>query len=212
MGWQPPEWARSREQLSDRWLGTCRKFVRHEQFFVALGLDARLCRLFAVACTRAAFGKRLNTRTRALLSLVERQADGQVSDEKVGREVNAIAEESYGAGRSLVHPTAYGIASMIPLYAATLMAKQRRHSELFGKTLVAMIGPGWKWSDDWRTPTAVTLAQEIYDKEAWTTMPILSDALGDAGCDDARLSGYCRGSGPFFRGCWVLDAVLGKRD
>jgi hypothetical protein len=47
MAWQPPDWGRSAEQLSDRWLGTCRKFARHEQFFVSLGWGDRLCKLFA---------------------------------------------------------------------------------------------------------------------------------------------------------------------
>ena len=41
-------------------------------------------------------------------------------------------------------------------------------------------------------------------------MPILADALQDAGCDDEAVLAHCRGAGPHVRGCWVVDLVLGK--
>jgi len=41
-------------------------------------------------------------------------------------------------------------------------------------------------------------------------MPILADALQDAGCDNAGILNHCRGNGPHVRGCWVVDLVLGK--
>jgi hypothetical protein len=41
-------------------------------------------------------------------------------------------------------------------------------------------------------------------------MPILADALHDAGCDNADILDHCRGPGPHVRGCWVVDLVLGK--
>ncbi|MBP3959839.1 hypothetical protein J8F10_31715 [Gemmata sp. G18] len=39
-------------------------------------------------------------------------------------------------------------------------------------------------------------------------MPILADALQDAGCDSAAVLDHCRGEGPHVRGCWVADLVL----
>ncbi len=57
---------------------------------------------------------------------------------------------------------------------------------------------------------AVNLAQKIYDDRAFDRMPILADALMDAGCDNGEIIAHCRGNGPHARGCWVVDLLLGK--
>jgi hypothetical protein len=62
----------------------------------------------------------------------------------------------------------------------------------------------------WLTSTVVELARGIYEERAFDRLPILADALQDAGCDDADILGHCRGSGPHVRGCWVVDLALGK--
>jgi hypothetical protein len=62
----------------------------------------------------------------------------------------------------------------------------------------------------WRTPDAVDLARGIYDEQAFDRLPILADALMDAGCADEAILSHCRGGGPHVRGCWVVDLVLGK--
>jgi len=41
-------------------------------------------------------------------------------------------------------------------------------------------------------------------------MPVLGDALEDAGCGDVQLLEHCRTGGEHVRGCWVLDAILGR--
>jgi hypothetical protein len=63
---------------------------------------------------------------------------------------------------------------------------------------------------NWRTSTVVALAAQMYDSRDFSAMPILADALQDAGCDSAAILEHCRGSGPHVRGCWVVDLVLGK--
>jgi hypothetical protein len=62
----------------------------------------------------------------------------------------------------------------------------------------------------WRTTTTVQLAQGMYESRDFGAMPILADALQDAGCDSADILDHCRGPGPHIRGCWVVDLVLGK--
>jgi hypothetical protein len=39
-------------------------------------------------------------------------------------------------------------------------------------------------------------------------MPILADALQDAGCDSDDVLNHCRSAGVHVRGCWVVDSVL----
>lgn len=63
----------------------------------------------------------------------------------------------------------------------------------------------------WLTPTVVQLAKGIYEERAFDRMPILADALQDAGCDCDEILDHCRDTNaPHVRGCWVVDLVLGK--
>jgi hypothetical protein len=50
----------------------------------------------------------------------------------------------------------------------------------------------------------------MYEARDFGALPILADALQDAGCDSADVLDHCRGPGPHVRGCWVVDRVLGK--
>ncbi|MBL8795582.1 MAG: hypothetical protein JNM56_16875 [Planctomycetia bacterium] len=62
----------------------------------------------------------------------------------------------------------------------------------------------------WRTPTVVSLATAIYAERAFGRLPILGDALEDAGCTNVDLLNHCRQPGDHVRGCWAVDAVLGR--
>ena len=66
------------------------------------------------------------------------------------------------------------------------------------------------FSPDWRTTTATAIASQMYDSREFGAMPVLADALQDAGCENADILDHCRGPGPHVRGCWVVDLVLGK--
>ena len=59
-------------------------------------------------------------------------------------------------------------------------------------------------------PTVVSLAEGIYADRAYDRLPVLADALRDAGCEDPDVVSHCRGPGSHVRGCWVVDLVLGK--
>jgi hypothetical protein len=62
----------------------------------------------------------------------------------------------------------------------------------------------------WQTSNVTALAQSIYDERAFDRLPILADALEDAGCDNADILNHCRQPGEHVRGCWVVDLLLGK--
>jgi hypothetical protein len=67
------------------------------------------------------------------------------------------------------------------------------------------------FSPDWRTDTVVSLAKQMYDSRDFGAMPILADALQDAGCDNTAILEHCRDpKATHVRGCWVVDLVLGK--
>jgi hypothetical protein len=62
----------------------------------------------------------------------------------------------------------------------------------------------------WNDRLVVRLAQAIYDERRWADLPILADALLDAGCDQEEVLAHCRAGGDHVRGCWVVDLLLGK--
>jgi hypothetical protein len=64
---------------------------------------------------------------------------------------------------------------------------------------------------EWRTATAVSLARQMYEARDFGAMPILADALQDAGCDSADILEHCRAlHATHVRGCWVVDLVVGR--
>jgi hypothetical protein len=79
--------------------------------------------------------------------------------------------------------------------------------------------------EEWITPTVLSLAQGIYERQDWDLMPVLADCLEDAGCDNERILMHLKGykethAGTHIRstaypmihvrGCWCLDLILGK--
>ena len=71
----------------------------------------------------------------------------------------------------------------------------------------AQLDPTWL---HWNAGTIVKLAQTIYDDRHFDDLPILADALEEAGCTEPAILEHCRGPGPHVRGCWVVDLLLGK--
>ncbi|MCI0705748.1 MAG: hypothetical protein L0241_32200 [Planctomycetia bacterium] len=69
-----------------------------------------------------------------------------------------------------------------------------------------------KFNKKWRTDTAIALAKQMYESREFSAMPILADALQDAGCDNENILNHCRDTNQVHvRGCWVVDLVLGKQ-
>jgi hypothetical protein len=62
----------------------------------------------------------------------------------------------------------------------------------------------------WNDETAPKLARVIANEATFGDLPILADALEEAGCTDADILNHCRQPGEHVRGCWVIDLLLGK--
>jgi hypothetical protein len=79
--------------------------------------------------------------------------------------------------------------------------------DLFGNPFQSVvIDSGWL---AWNGGTVVHLAQGIYNKRRFTDMPILADALEEAGCTEPDILPHCRQPGPHVRGCWLIDLLTG---
>jgi hypothetical protein len=82
--------------------------------------------------------------------------------------------------------------------------------EVVGKPLLRQrlrLNPSWL---GWHDGAIPKLAQAIYDDRAFDRLPILADALEEAGCTDTEVLAHCRGGGEHVRGCLVVDRILGK--
>jgi hypothetical protein len=62
----------------------------------------------------------------------------------------------------------------------------------------------------WQGGSIVRLARAVYEDRAYDGMPVLGDALEEAGCADSTLLDHCRTPGHHVRGCWLLDLLLGQ--
>jgi hypothetical protein len=60
----------------------------------------------------------------------------------------------------------------------------------------------------WREGRVRRLARRIYDGHRFEELPILADALEEAGCTSAELLAHLRAPGPHARGCWAVDLLL----
>jgi hypothetical protein len=61
----------------------------------------------------------------------------------------------------------------------------------------------------WRDGIIPNIAQAFYDERRFAEMPILADALEEAGCTDTDILEHCRRPGEHVRGCWVVDLLIG---
>ncbi len=64
---------------------------------------------------------------------------------------------------------------------------------------------------NWLTSTVTGIAETIYQDRTFGNLPVLADALQDAGCDNEDILNHCRQPGEHVRGCWVVDLVTGRK-
>lgn len=114
----------------------------------------------------------------------------------------AIARKTIGSPRNLT-PEQLAILQRVEGDEEARLAKLFR--DVFGNPFRTVeINPAWL------TSTVTQLAETIYADRSFDCLPILADALEEAGCTDADILNHCRQPGEHVRGCWVVDLLLGK--
>ena len=178
----------------------------------------RKLRLFGCACYRSLWSKvRVSQIRWDVLRANESYADGEISKQALklarkrilewdGPHVSGQAREVAGmSSRQCLGETSLSGGSIVRAGGEELPVQLALLRHIFGNPFRPVA-----FARDWRTDTSVSLAAQMYESRDFYAMPILADALQDAGCDSADVLDHCRGSGPHVRGCWVIDRVLGK--
>jgi hypothetical protein len=140
--------------------------------------SVRKRRLFTCACCRAIFPAFAGERSRKAVEVAERFADGEAT----GWE---LEQAQAAAGRAV------DVVGSDWMAQATSQCHILR--DIFGNPFRPVtINPAWL---TWNDGTVVKLAQAIYDERTFDRMPVLADALEDAGCTDPAILGHCRQPG-----------------
>ena len=193
--------------------------------------SGRKLRLFACACARRVWD-RLDAPGRWAIQAAERSAEGEGPDGELWA-AHAEAYQSalqavsgWGANRrhDLARFAAASSAARDAAEAAATVsldqlrlddAELRRPVEETAQVsaIRCVIGDPFRpvaVDPGWLTSTVLTLAQQAVEKREFDVLPILADALQDAGCDNDAVLAHCRGSACHCPGCWVVDLLLGK--
>jgi len=201
---------------------------------------SRKIRLFFCACCRRVWPLLTDHRSRDAVVTAERFADGLTGEEQLMRSYESARKvfeeltinERWMFRRDVVRQVRaswyvlctvrpqshYDLAYGVVLFSSAEDANPQfqdwtRDVEPRGPYLREIFGNPFRpvtVAPAWQTANVVALAQAIYDDSAFDRLPILADALEDAGCDNADILNHCRSGGEHVRGCWVVDLVLGK--
>jgi hypothetical protein len=170
-------------------------------------LSPRKLRLFSIACARLRWRSLSDERTRSLLALAERYAVAAALPAELA------AARSIGYCHGLIWTIANATHAAEWWVNAVDGGKRERAGqaglcrEIFGNPFrQSSVETSWL---AWQGGTLPKLARGIYDGRAFDRLPILADALEDAGCTDGELLAHCREPGGHVLGCWALDAVVG---
>jgi hypothetical protein len=182
----------------------------------------RKLRLFAVACCQALSHPFQHERYRRAADVAERCAEGIVSIADLGstrREWERLGELRWHPGRAqceiaAIRGALHAEARIGALQAAQALRQTGRGTD---RLLNCVTGNPFRPPSPlpagvlaWNDATVRRLAEAVYGECAWGKLPVLADALLDAGCQDEELMRHCRLEEPHVRGCWAVDLILGR--
>lgn len=186
----------------------------------------RKLRLLAVALCRRLRGFLNDPRSWAAVELAERYADGSADegDRVKARLAASRVEAVINGGYPAVYFPAQAASDVVGVtsnlddcfknvYTLLSIASQSDACREVGVLLRDIFGNPFRpvtFPPEWLTSTVLSLATQMYASRDFSAMPILADALQDAGCDNDDVLNHCRGEAPHVRGCWVVDLLLGK--
>jgi hypothetical protein len=198
----------------------------------------RKCRLFGAACCRRVWFSLISEDSMRAVEAAEFFADGLIGDDAlrshyqradaawraVWREQECSLSQRDAAGAAALiagsevwyyRSAGASAARSAAVYSTTIGPCRRDKGEcaaqanllrdIFGNPFRPFILDGSLLND-----AVIGLAHAIYEDRAWDRMPILADALEEAGCTEAAILDHCRSEGRHVRGCWVVDFLLGK--
>ncbi len=142
----------------------------------------------------------------------------QTDDHKIGRALESAADVFgyLAAHTSGVLPSTAVLDSARSCWEhPTFVAgRDEEGGRIISEVIREIVGNPFRpvaFDPSWRTATAVGLARSMDESRDFAAMPILADALEDAGCDNPDVLAHYRDpNGAHVRGCWVVDLVLGK--
>ena len=147
----------------------------------------RKLRLFACACCREQDIVREDVQSLTMLETMEKYADGLICRPDFTQRPSGVIEAIVRLIRSgNARSAALRIAAEFTFYDGRGILR-----DIFGNPFRPVT-----FAPAWRTDTAVSLARGMYESRDFSAMPILADALQDAGCDNDDVLNHCRGEGP----------------
>jgi hypothetical protein len=198
----------------------------------------RQFRLAMCAAIRRVWATLEDPRSREAVEVVERFAEGQATRREL-RRASRLAFAAYEESSEQVVPStaanaAYCVTYESPAYRGVDVARAvftdvkavcHRARRLFDAAAEEAAGcrllrcvfgdpfrrpavdPAWL---RWGGGVVGRLAQHVYAEQRYDELPVLADALEEAGCADAELLQHCRDPLGHARGCWVLDLLTGR--
>ncbi len=172
------------------------------------GATSRKLRLFACGCCRMVWDKLAKRTGRAAVEVAERFADGKARREQLSTAWNRTRSyccESLASSILEPYPIHYFINGECTNFDVKDGLPLVR--DVFGGPFrPCAVDSRWL---EWDGGTVRNMARSIYDERAFDRLPVLADALEDAGCAEEEMLAHLRGGGPHVRGCWAVDLLLG---